>query len=344
MKKSLAMALAASFVMSAAGTVFAAEVPNPFDVKFDGSVNVQYRNDERSNYVAKPDSTVNAFKTTFVLNAEKSLTKNLSLYSRFTYQNFSNGDAEGPQADYIDDKYNGAIDAFGFKYNNAGVNYVLGSQALTIGATGLVYDNGFIGKHALPYALKVSGKAGATDLTGFYAKTNYQDGKDNDKFYGLQGQYAINDKSNVGAFYAHAAYGVDNGYVTKDSMNYYGVNTSYKFTNKLGFVAEYIKSSADQDNKGVIGGFTYAADSKNTFGVSSYRVEDQAAIVDGNLMSMTTAPFSNAKGYIISYSNKLGTDVTLNASYDTMDKINDSGKAGASNDRNRTRVGVTVNF
>lgn len=351
MKKSLAMALAASFVMSAAGTVFAAEVPNPFDIKFDGSINVQSRTDVRTNGPAA-DVTASGIKSTLTLNAEKALTNNLSLYSRFTYQGFSNTTAEDKQADYIDEKYNGTFDAFGFKYQNAGINYVLGSQAMTIGATGIVYDNGWIGNHSLPYALKVNGKSGATDLTAFYAKTNYQNGYENDKFYGVQGQYAINSKTSVGGFYAHDSYGAyttridanHNFLYGKDSINYYGVNVSYKFDNKLGFVAEYIKSSADQDSKGYIGSFNYAFDKNTTAGLSYYNIEDQAAIVDGNWASATTAPFSNAKGYIVSVGHKLGTDVTLNASYDTQDKINAVGHAGASVDRNRTKVGVTVNF
>lgn len=345
MKKQLAMALATSVVMSAAGTVFAAE--DPYDFKFSGSLNTQFRSDDKTNY-SNGDENVNAtgLKTTLTINMDKALTDNLSLYSRFTHQSFNNNGAKD-QADWIKEDYNTAIDAFGLKYNNAGVNYTVGSQALTLGATGLVYDNGFIGRHALPYALKIEGKAGATNLTAGYAKTNYQDGVDNDKFYYLQGQYAVSDKANVGAFFAHAAYGNDtktNLIVNnEDSLNYYGISASYKITDKLNFVTEFIKSNADKDDKGYIGGFTYALDNKNTFGASYYRVEDQAAIVDANLHSMTTAPFSNAKGYILSYNYKLNNNTTVAASYDTQDRIND-GLAGAINDRNRTRVGVTFSF
>lgn len=346
MKKQLAMALAASVVMSAAGTVFAAE--NPYDFKFSGSINTQFRNDDRTNNF-DGSSNVNAsgLKTTITLNMEKALTENLALYSRFTHQSFNNKTAKEYQADWVDEDYNTAIDAFGLKYNNAGVNYVVGSQALTLGTTGILYDNGFLGRHALPYALKIDAKAGATNLTAVYAKTNYQDGVDNDKFYYLQGQYAVNDKANVGAFFAHAAYGnnTKNLIVNQDdSINYYGINTSYKLTNKLNFVAEFIKSDADRDDKGCLGGFTYAADNKNTFGASYYHVGDQAAIVDANLHSMTTAPFSNAKGYILSYNYKVNNNTTVAASYDTQDKLNSNGLAGADNDRNRTRVGVTFSF
>lgn len=341
MKKQLAMALAASVVMGAAGTVFAAE--NPYDFKFSGSLNTQFRQDDKTNYLNNdPDVNASGLKTTLTINMEKALSNNLSLYSRFTHQSFNNTLAK-QQADWVNEDFNTAIDAFGLKYNNAGVDYVVGSQALTIGATGLVYDNGFIGKHALPYAAKISGKAGATDLTAIYAKTNYQSGLDDENFYVLQGQYALDGKTTVGGFFAHASYGA-NTKATDDTMNYYGVSTAYKFTDKLNFVGEFIKSNANDDNKGYIGGLTYAFDNKNTFGASYYRVEDQAAIADANLGNMTTAPNGNAKGFIFSYGYKLNNNTSFAASYDTQDKIKDAGTAGTSNDRNRTKVGVTFSF
>lgn len=339
MKKSLAIALAASFVMTAAGSVFAAE--NPSDLKFSGSINSQYRKDDKSN---GSNAYSSGLKTTLTLNMDKSLTKNLALYARFTHQTFNNDAAERMQADWANEDYNTAIDAFGFKYNNAGVDYVLGSQALTIGATGLVYDNGFLGRYALPYALKASGKSGATDLTAIYARTNY-DQADNENFYVLQGQYAVDAKTSVGAFFARANYEkATNTTVDKDNMNYYGINAGYKLTDRLSFVTEYIKSNANADDKGYIGSFSYALDNKNTFGASYYRVEDQAAISDAQLTSMTTAPYSNAKGYILSYSHTVNDNTKLAVSYDTIDKINDTAKAGANWDRNRTRIGVTYNF
>lgn len=342
MKKRLAMALAATVVMSAAGTVFAAEDSNDF--KFNGSFTTQFRSDDRTNHYTDPNVKATGLKSTLTINMDKALTDNLALYARFTHQAFNNQTAQDYQADWVDEDYNTAIDAFGFKYNNAGVNYVLGSQALTIGATGLLYDNGFIGEHALPYAAKISSKVGATDLTAILAKTNYQHDVDNENFYVLQGQYAVDNKTTVGAFFARANYEATNTTVTKDNMNYYGINAGYKLTDKLNFVGEYIKSNADDDNKGYIGGLSYALDNKNTFGASYYHVEDQAAISDANLHSMTTTPFSNAKGYILSYSYKYNANTTISASYDTQDKINAEGKAGASCDRNRTRVGVTYSF
>lgn len=339
MKKRLAMALAATVVMSAAGTVFAAEDSNDF--KFNGSFNTQFRHDDRSN--GKTDDA-SGLKTTITINMDKNLTDNLGLYARFTHQAFNNDQAQNVQKDWIDEDYNTAIDAFGFKYNNAGVNYVVGSQALTIGATGLVYDNGFIGEHALPYAATISGKVGATDLTAIYARTNYQHDVDNEKFYVLQGQYALNKKTTIGGFFAHTNYGA-NTLATDDSMNYYGISTAYKLTDKLNFVGEYIKSNADDDNKGYIGGLSYALDNKNSFGASYYRVEDQAGIADANLGNMTTAPNGNAKGYILSYKYKYNDNTTIAASYDTQDKLkNNPAAAGANYDRNRTRVGVTFSF
>lgn len=344
MKKTLVAALAASFVLGIAGTALASDVlGSPLGINLDGSITFQYRNDD---FDKKP--TQNDLKTLFILNANRNIAQNLDLYARFTYEGFLNTkDSEfGEARDYIDKDYNGAIDAFGFKYANAGYKYTLGSQAMTLGATGILYDDAYIGKHALPYALAVSGKSGATDLTAVIGKTNYQEGKDNDNLYALQGSYAVNDKATVGAVFARADYGDDNPYVLKpgEAVNYYGLNTSYKLTPKLSFTAEYIKSDADKDNKGYVGAFSYKPNSKDAFTAAYWRVEDQAAIEDSNLGSMTTF-WGNAKGYTLAWSHKVSQDVTFSIADHNFDNIND--KSNGNNPeqgRNTFRTGVTIAF
>lgn len=344
MKKALIVALAASFVLGIAGTALASDVlGSPLGINLDGSILLQYRNDD---YDKTP--TKNGWKTLFLLNANRNIVQNLDLYGRFTYEGFLNGkDTDFPATDYISKDYNGAIDAFGLKYANAGYHYTLGSQALTLGATGILYDNGYIGKHALPYALAVSGKSGATNLSAVIGKTNYQDGKDNDNLYALQGSYAVNDKTSVGAVFARADYGHDNSYVLKpgDAVNYYTLNTSYKLTPTLSFTAEYLKSDADKDNKGYVGAFSYQPTSKDSFTAALWRVEDQAAITDGNFASMTTF-WGNAKGYTLAWNHKVSQDVTFSIADHNFDNIN----ATSVNDgnpkqgRNTFRTGVTVAF
>lgn len=339
MKKRIAALLAASFVLSASSAFAAELLPNPAGIKFDGSVSLQYRNDSKPN-----TPTYNGLKWTTVLNAEKNIFENVDLYARMSYQYLDNQAEQGGMGDYINDGYNGGIDAFGLKIKSGGFNYVIGSQSLTIGS-GLIYDNGFIGKHALPYAFKMSGKMGATDVSAFYAKTNYQGGLDNDKIYAVEGKYALNDKTTIGALYAHASYGTDNSTaVGASSANFYGLNGSVKLTDKLNFSAEFVKSNASADNKGYIGSFGYAADAKNSFGFSYYRSEDLSNVRDANFGGMTTAPNANTKGYIVSWNHKLGSNVSFGVSYDSYKIINATAKTGTASDRDRTKVGVTVAF
>jgi hypothetical protein len=218
---------------------------------------------------------------------------------------------------------------------------------LTIGS-GLIYDNGFIGKHSLPYAAVVSKKVGATDLTAFYAKTNYQESNDNDKFYGLQGSYAVNDKFTVGGMFTAVKYGNNNPYATyahDTSENFFEINGSYQIDPKLGFSAAYAKSNADTDNKAYIGTFNYAFDKKNKLGVSYYRSEDLSDIVDSNWGDMTTTPNANTKGVAVSYSNKINKDLTFSVSRSMYTAINSVSNGGSdSNDRVKTSAGLTYTF
>lgn len=356
MKKTLVAALAASFVLGLASTALASDVlGSPLGINLDGSITFQYRNDDFDKYVSSsnPNKSVNDWKTLFVLNANRNIAQNLDLYARFTYESFLNTtDKEfGAARDYIDKDYNGAIDAFGLKYANAGYKYTLGSQALTLGATGILYDNGYIGKHALPYALTVSGKSGATDLTAVIGKTNYQSGKDNDNLYALQGSYALNDKATVGAVFAQVNYG--NSALAdaekNKNVNYYTLNTSYKLAPNLTFTAEYLKSDADRDNKGYVGAFSYKPNSKDAFTAAYWRVEDLAAIEDNNFGSMTTF-WGNAKGYTLAWSHKVSQDVTFSIADHNFDSINSTsdGKGTQAGNpgqgRNTFRAGVTIAF
>lgn len=337
MKKKLALALAASFVLTT-GSAFAAEIPNPLDIKFDGSLSIQYRDDEKTTFAGVKQAPVNGLRETFVLNATKKLTDNLDFYARFTYQNLDKK-VKGT-ADYIGtDGYNGAIDSFGFKLKQDNWNWVIGSQALTIGAQGLVYDNGFIGKHSLPYAVNASGKVGTVDTSVYYARTNYQTGLgDQDKFYGTNLGYAINDSAKVGAFYGRWVPGADWGI---DNANAYGLDYSYKFNDKVSFAAEYAKTSADVDNKAYIAGISYAATANDTLGAKYYRSEGASQILDKNWGGMGTTPNPDTKGYILSLNHTISKDSSVAISYDSEKVI--TGDYGINN-RDRTRATYTVSF
>lgn len=345
MKKSLVLALAAGCMMSAT-TALAA----PGDFTFDGSVDFKYgsvnRPQDGNVGNAAHSKFANGYFSDLTLNGNLNLAKNLDAYARFTYQFMENSIKGTTYQNYISSDDNGALDAFGLKYSNAGYSYTLGSQALTIGS-GLIYDNGFIGRHTLPYAAVVSKKVGATDLTAFYAKTNYQSGVDNDKFYGLQGSYAVNDKFTVGGMFTKVKYGNDNNYLTTgngDSQNFYEVSAAYQIDPKLGFNTAYAKSNADEDNKAYIGTLSYKFDKNNKLGVSYYRVEDLANINDYNYAGLTTTPNANTKGVSVSYSAVLGKDATFSISRSMYTAIKDTAVTGDANDRVKTTAGVTVTF
>lgn len=352
MKKALAMAVAAGVVMSTACTVFAAEeTTNPYDFKFDGSITFQQRvQRDENNSSGVADNTKTGLKTTFVLNMDKPLAKNLDLYARATYQTYNVGTSQNGAdffRDTVKEDYNGAIDTYGLKYSNAGYTYTVGKQILTIG-NGLIYDNGYIGRHAVPNAIKIDTKAGATNLSLIAAKTDYGQGQDNDKFYAVQGNYDLSSKANIGAVYAHVSYGdatLAGFNLPYSSANFYGVNGSYKFTDKWSASAEFVKSDGDDDNTGYITGVSYKMDAKNTVGAGYFRVEDQVGIVDNGLANMTTAPYNNARGFNVYWKNQINKYMALTVADFQYDKINENTYfGGAGSDRQRFTTTLAIVF
>jgi hypothetical protein len=346
MNKQLVAALAASVVISGVGTAFAADDFN-HEIKFDGSFSTQYRAQREYNQ----DLTKTALKTTLTLNVDAPLAKNLDAYASFNYQNIRTNDEIHFISDYFntDDKNNTGLSAVGLKYKNDGYSYVIGSQALTLGG-GLAYDNGYIGRHALPYALNISKKVGATDLTVIAAKTNYQGDNENDKFYVVQGSYAINPKSTVGAMYAHVSYGsntiVAMNNVLDSSVNFYSIYGSHKLTDKATLSGEYINASSSINNQGFQTNLSYKLDEKNTLGAGYYRVEDQASIYDLNGGGMTTSPNNNTEGYIVSWKHDFDKNFSLKVADLNYKAITgtDITKGGAGGDRNRFYTTATVSF
>lgn len=345
MKKVLLTAIISCLFMSLAGVAGAAT--DSAKVKIDGSLTLQYRTDDFDTAQAQHD-----YKSIFFLNAASDLTKNLGVYARFSYEGFANtADREFPQARDYNFNISGAdgvIDSYGLKYKNAGLNYTVGAQPLSFGMTGIMYDDHFVGKNAIPYAISTKGKVGATDFQAVIAKTNYQ-GIDNDKIYEIQGNYAINNKASVGAAYAAVQYGKDNPKIAADmknnTINYYTLNTTYKLADNLSFTGEYLKSTASQDNQGYYAGLTYKPNKKDTIGAAYWRIEDQAAIIDANIWGSLTYFWGNAEGTTFSYQHKIKKDIILNVVDHNWDNINSAPKTTAGGRaRDSFRAGITVLF
>ncbi|MBU2699276.1 hypothetical protein Ga0466249_000355 [Sporomusaceae bacterium BoRhaA] len=346
MRKKFMMNCLISSILLATSTGFAAADASQ-DLQISGSILFHYRIQRDEQYPqGAPDITRNGFKTLFLLNMDQKLNENFALYARATYEAFSSRYGNFGTDNYVDRNYHGAIDEYGLKYNHAGYTYKLGLQSLTLGG-GLVYDNGYIGKHSLPYALTMDGKVGKIDVNVVAAQTNYQGSLENDKFYAVQGSYAMKDKASVGAMIVHADYGKDttNAYMGgRSSVNYYSVYGSYPLSDKLTISAEYLLSSMKKDNQAHIAQLSYSTDSKNTFGLGYYRVEDQTSINDYNAGCMTTSPNTNTKGYLVSFKHKFDKNVSWSVSDFHYDKINSSSSNGASTNRNRFGTTLAIAF
>ncbi|MBP1764091.1 MAG: hypothetical protein H6Q65_1149 [Firmicutes bacterium] len=336
MKKGLMAVALAAMVSMSSGVAMAA----PGDVTFDGNINLQVGE------VDYPKLDVSKSGADFVLtlNGNVNVAKNLDAFARFTYQRLTD-ELEGTTFQLYPHA-TGVIDAYGLKYNNAGYKVAVGKQSLTIGS-GLIYDNGFIGNQSLPYSAVVSKKVGATDLTAFYARTDYQSSVDNDKFYGLQGNYAVNDKFTVGAMFTAVKYGADNAYILTGngtSQNFIEVSGSYQIDPKLSFGAAYAQSNADTDNQAYIGTFGYTFDDKNKASISGYRVEDLANINDVNWGGLTTAPNANTQGVTISYNHVINKNTTLSVSRSMYTNINAATLGGDNRDRVKTQASLNYSF
>ena len=217
---------------------------------------------------------------------------------------------------------------------------------MTLGG-GLIYDNGFVGKHSQPEAVTINGKVGATDVTLLAAQTYYQTGIANDKFYVLQGSYAINEKASIGAMFAHVAYGASTASLyalPTANLNYYSLYGSFKFTDKLTGSAEVVKSNAASDNKAYLGMLKYQIDDKNSFGIGYYGAGDYSDIVDYNAGDMTGSPDTNGQGYILRWKTKLTKDVSFSLADWQHNKIKSSSLIAGGTDRNRFNATLCVTF
>lgn len=350
MNKKLVMAIAANLMILGAGAVFAADTTeNP--MSFDGNVTFHYRDQHDGRYSnGAASQSRTAFKSTVTLNANVPITTNLSTYARFTYQHMNKKSAAFAR-DYFDksesDLNDASIDGFGLKYVNGGYTYVVGSQALTLGG-GLLYDNGFIGRHILPYAINVNKDMKSGNINVIAARTNYQSGKDNDKFFVVQGKYHLNQKTDLGGMIANVDYGntTKNDFNIPDSnVTFFSVYGNHQFTDKVNVSAEYLVGTVDSDNQAFLTTIGYQLDKKNTLSTGYYYVEDQANIFDDNAADMTTAPNNNTKGFVVSWSHKFNDKTKLTIGDLNYKKIKSNSLSQCvTSDRNRFFANLSINF
>lgn len=308
-KKALAAALAAAFVLTTAGTVFAN------GVEFDGSVNFQYRKNTKD---AESDKTGN--RTQFILNGTApEFGKNIDLYFRVAGER-TTGIADWRDFEVTSDTstdYNVfALDQFGFDYKNAGWAYKLGRQSSFIGGTGLVYDDtGAFGRHIFGDGITINGQTGAVDVKVSAVKFDFYD-NNNPKLYSVAGSYKASQDLTVGGTFAKI-----NDFNKVADKNIWTVNAAYDLTDKVNLFGEYGKSNADQNDKAYAFGGAYSFDKKNSFNAIYSRVESNFTMESSPTFNQSTTYDIGGKGMYYGFSHQFDKATSLSLFYKDMETI-----------------------
>lgn len=314
-KKALTAALAAAFVLTTAGTVFAN------GVEFDGSVNFQFR----QNTADGPAADESGNRLQLILNGTApEFGKNIDLYFRIAGERTSGiknwRDIEVAGNDK--DKFNVfALDQFGFDYKNAGWNYKIGRQSSFIGATGLIYDDtGAFGRHTFGDGITATGKTGAVDVkvsaVRFDFNNDPDDGSKNDtKLYTGAVSYKPSKDLTVGSTFARVNFNEG------DNLNIWAVNAGYDISSKLNVYGEYAKSNADDNNKAYAFGGSYGLDSKNTLWAVYSRVEGQSTFESQPYKRQSTTFDIGGKGMYYGFNHTFDKTTSLSLFYKDMEDV-----------------------
>lgn len=308
MKKVVLLAVAAATVMSSS-------VAMADPVELDGKIAIQYRantNEEKGNQ--------DAAKYTFTLNALSKLNEHFDLYARLgaqyvTTKGFGNDFAAGDKNGYA------SIDQWGFIYKNAGVDYKVGRQAVTLGETALLYNSApYIGNDKFADGVTATLKSGVTDLK-VVAVREARDYNNSNKLYAVQASYKPAKDWKVGGVVAQYDY---EDPAVKDTTHW-AVNAGYTM-GKAGLVGEYTKSSADAQNAAHAYGVTYDFDAKNSASVYAFSVSP-----NGDIGGWTDFD-PGEKGIYYGIDHKINKDATFSLFYKdnksiTTDKNNTSFRA-----------------
>lgn len=305
-KKALIAAMAAAFVLTTAGSVFAN------GVEFNGSTNFQFRQNTMD---GADDVSGNRFQ--FILNGTApEVNKNIDLFFRVAGERTSGipNFRDFETKDKTDTSVF-ALDQFGFNYKNAGWNYKVGRQSTFIGATGLIYDDtGAFGKNIFGDGITITGKAGATDIKLSAVEFDFLDNV-NPKVYTGAVSYNPSKDLTVGGTFARATY-------AGEHANIWAVNAGYNLTDKLNVYGEYAKSNADDENKAYAIGGSYGLDSKNTLWAVYSRVEAGSTFSSYPNGNQSTTFDFGGKGMYYGFDHKFDKTTSLSVFYKDMKDIN----------------------
>ncbi len=320
-KKALTAALAAVFVLTTAGSVFAAPI------EFDGKFEHQYRYNTWDNVAGNPDNE-DGFKSTLILNATTNVGKNVDFFARFAAQHATIG------KDFSDDatssENTAAIDQFGFTFKDSnGFSYKLGRQDASIGATAILYNTSpYLGKYMFADGVTVTGKSGATDLKVIALKEDRKASEDENKLFALSASYSPAKNWTLGGTLAKYDYKA----ASEKDTNHWAVNAGYD-QGKASYFAEYAKSNADDNNSAYGIGVSYSPDAKNTLYAINYKIEENAD------MNGWTDYESGWKGMYYGYNYKYNKDTTVKLFLRDMKGVDNSSEKNTS-----FRTTVSIKF
>lgn len=311
----------AMLLAAAAATVLSSNVALANPVQLDGQVAVQYRtntNEESGNH--------DGAKYTFTLNALTQLDKHFDAYARLAAQYVT---TEGFGNDFAAADKNGyaSVDQMGFIYKNAGVDYKIGRQSVTLGETALLYnDAAYLGNDMFADGVTATLKSGVTDLK-IVAVQEARDYNNSNKLYAVQASYKPAKDWKVGGVLAK----YDREDATKKDTTHWALNAGYTM-GKANFVGEYTQSNEDTKNTAHAYGVAYGFDEKNSAYAYHFSVAD-----NGDIGAWTD--FDNGqKGMYYGFDHKINQDTTLSLFYKDNEKI-DTGK-----DNTSFRVTVAYKF
>ncbi|WP_312420576.1 porin [Anaerospora hongkongensis] len=306
-KKALCAAIAAAFVLTTAGTVFAN------GVEFNGGISYQFRQNTKD---GADDATGTRFN--FILNGTApEVSKNIDLYFRIAGQRTNGIDGWRDfevKNENVSDTSVFALDQFGFNYKNAGWNYKVGRQTSFIGATGILYDDtAAFGKHIFGDGITITGQTGAVDVKLSAVEFDFLNGA-NPKLYSASASYKANKDLTVGGTFAKET-GIG------DDLNIWTVNAGYNINDRLNVYGEYAKSNADHyDTAYAIGG-SYNLDKKNTLWAVYSRVEEGASFYSQPTDNQSSTFDAGGKGMYYGVDHKFDKTTSLSFFYKDMTNI-----------------------
>jgi len=310
MKKSIVAALAASFILSIAGTALA------FPVEFNGDFRLQGRviNDKAGGSQGTDGSW---FQLRSRVNFTGAVDEDTTFFGRFSVRNNFGGAQTGTGTN------NGAFDQYGIKGKAGEWKYSLGRQAVSLGQGTIVstgsdavgVDNKFDGAI-------LSTKSGDFDINVIGGKINNGNGYSGSReVYGFDASTKV-DKVTVGAAYA---IGRIDGSV--GDTKFWGINTSAPVGNSINLSTEYVKSNADTDNSAYFVAGTYSW-KKDSFTVQYNNVKKYAVDPFNSGIGSVAYPFMgdglfdwdngenrDYKGFTYVYTHSINKSLSFHAIY-----------------------------